>query len=328
MALKQFAPDGCCCICLESLLEGGRQNLQCGHVTHEDCIREMRRRSASGRCPLCRETSHDLEPLQVKVDQAIVYYMQKSWEQCHRTASDVLDQDPSNADILRCMSELLFCGLGCARDVDRALELLEEQRPAGDPKVLVHLGSLYAQVGRTTDAASLLEQTHRAGNVEGFAALGDIYLQQGRMPEAKELLKLAVEAGYAQSSAGSLGTIYAEEGCFSEAENYLTLALQAGDISASGRLGKFLWDQGRETEAEEMLEYGHRRGDLVASAYLGEVRIYQGKASEAEPLIKAAAQDGVPGAAIQLGKLYMKQGRASEAETYLTLIFGVILGPS
>ena len=51
-----------CCICLDSLdAEGlGRQCLPCGHVMHENCVAELRRRGASGRCPLCRQSHEDL----------------------------------------------------------------------------------------------------------------------------------------------------------------------------------------------------------------------------------------------------------------------------
>ena len=36
----------------------GRQRPHCGHVMHETCVIEMRRRGASGRCPFCRERHH------------------------------------------------------------------------------------------------------------------------------------------------------------------------------------------------------------------------------------------------------------------------------
>ena len=47
-----------CCICLDSLLKEGieRQTLPCDHTLHEQCIPEMRRHGAMGRCPLCRES--------------------------------------------------------------------------------------------------------------------------------------------------------------------------------------------------------------------------------------------------------------------------------
>ena len=47
-------------ICLGSLDTGiGRQLLPCGHVMHEFCTNGLRKKGASGRCPLCRRTHAD-----------------------------------------------------------------------------------------------------------------------------------------------------------------------------------------------------------------------------------------------------------------------------
>lgn len=142
MTFKRFAPEGDCCICLESLLKGGRQTLPCGHVLHESCVQNMKRLGASGRCPPCGEASDELTPLQVSVDKACLFYQRQLWDDCFRTASEVLDQDGTHTRMWCLQSELLLKGLGCARDPQRAIELLEEQRPAGNSTVLTALRTI------------------------------------------------------------------------------------------------------------------------------------------------------------------------------------------
>ena len=64
-----------CCICLESSnKEGlGRQYLPCGHVMHELCVMELRRKGVSDRCPVCRQSHSDLTPVQDLMDRAALH---------------------------------------------------------------------------------------------------------------------------------------------------------------------------------------------------------------------------------------------------------------
>ena len=78
--------EGSCCICLDSLDVGGRQRLSCGHVLHENCVMEMRRHGASGRCPICRKVGEDLTPVQLLIDKAVAYYLQGSFSEAFRQA--------------------------------------------------------------------------------------------------------------------------------------------------------------------------------------------------------------------------------------------------
>ena len=76
-------------VCLSSLetVGLGRQTLPCGHVLHEQCITDMRRYGASGRCPLCRQVHGDLTPVQELIDEAALRFKQCAYDECHRVIS-------------------------------------------------------------------------------------------------------------------------------------------------------------------------------------------------------------------------------------------------
>ena len=74
---------------------------QCGHRLHKRCVAEMRRLGGSGRCPLCREASADLTPVQVLVDRALLCWQRCSWQDAFQSASEVLDVDPGNTTAKR-----------------------------------------------------------------------------------------------------------------------------------------------------------------------------------------------------------------------------------
>ena len=104
------------------MLAAGRQTqtLPCGHMLHKRCVVKLRRRGASGRCPLCRAAHDDLTPLQELVDKAVAHYIQKSEAEAARLASEVLDLDPEHADMKGILGELHREGKGVPRDLDRA----------------------------------------------------------------------------------------------------------------------------------------------------------------------------------------------------------------
>ena len=63
------------------------QTLPCGHVMHESCDTEMRRRGASARCPLCRAAyPEELMTVQDMVDKAVDHFLGGSFEEAHRRA--------------------------------------------------------------------------------------------------------------------------------------------------------------------------------------------------------------------------------------------------
>ena len=317
MSFKQFASEGDCCICLESLLKRGRQTLPCGHVLHETCVQDMKRLGASGRCPLCGEASDDLTPLQVSVDKACLLYRRQLWDDCFRICSEVLDQDGTHAEMVCLQSELLFKGLGCSRDPHRAVELLEEQRPAGNRTVLTALANHYRLMGRLSDAEMLLKMLCDIDHAEAFLALAWLRHQQGNIPEATYLFKQSIDKGDMRA-AFPLGHILSAAGNDQQAETLLRIAVAMGTHSSALLLSDVLKKQGRDADAEKILEDACERENDGALYALGKLRLEQGRSLEAERLFKEDTTGEYQfDSAFELGKIYMSQSRNLEAKTCL-----------
>ena len=170
-----------CCICLESLeADGlGRQWLSCGHATHKLCIAELRRRGASGRCPLCRESIADLTPVQVLLERAAVHSQRREYEQEVKCLEEVLSVEPSSAYALIALGGCFLGVRGVARDDARAAELFEEARRGGRVDATVHLGVLYMKQGNLPKARELLEEEHAVGSTYAAYGLGLLYKIKG-----------------------------------------------------------------------------------------------------------------------------------------------------
>merc|ERR1719162_2918923 len=126
--LPDIALTGSCCICLESLEKPGlgRQTLACGHMMHENCVTQMRRKGASGQCPICCEASPDLMPVQVLIDCALAHGQRNSFGECFLLLSQAYDIDPSNVFVSHVLGQMYEDGSGVRKDTDRALELYRE----------------------------------------------------------------------------------------------------------------------------------------------------------------------------------------------------------
>ena len=63
-----------------------------------------------------------------------------------------------------------------------AIELLEEQRPAGDPTVLLKLANFYIRSGRLSEAETLVKPLHESGHPEAICYLAMVRGRQGNTP--------------------------------------------------------------------------------------------------------------------------------------------------
>ncbi len=128
-----------CCICLDSLdaEDLGRQWLTCGHVMHEQCVAELRRRGASGRCLLCWQSHADLSPVP---DRAAMHYQRKEHEEAAELWAEVLDVEPSNTTAAVNLGWHYQSQKG---GFHKAMEPYEEARRGEDEMAAFNLGNFY-----------------------------------------------------------------------------------------------------------------------------------------------------------------------------------------
>merc|ERR1719453_902633 len=162
-----------CAICLESLaLPGwGCQTLECGHIFHESCITEMRRKGASGSCPLCRATTSGLATVTEMLDSAVVAEMRGDHAGAVRLYHEILDLDIENVDASKAMNNLGVMYLrdnGVEQNTEKAVELFEQTHAAGNANATFNLGVMYDEGDgveqNKAKAVDLYEQAHAAGN--------------------------------------------------------------------------------------------------------------------------------------------------------------------
>ena len=122
------------------------------HTLHEQCITELRRKRASSCCPLCREHSDDLTPVQVLIDKALVHIIQKSYVQGLNELSEAIDVDPANPRANQLIGECYDKGYGVPSDFERAEVYYQEAHRGDNFQATYNLGVLFEQRGDTTKA--------------------------------------------------------------------------------------------------------------------------------------------------------------------------------
>ena len=223
------ATSGQCCICLDSLDTNGmgNQRLACGHVLHEACIVDMRRRGASGRCPLCRVSHADLAPVQGLMDRAALHMQRKDFEEAVRLFAEVLDVEPEHSRAAFAFGLNYEKGEGVSRDVGRSSELYELARRGGDVDAAFNLGNFCRDQGDVRRAMELFEEAHRGGQLDAAVNLGILCCDQGDLLRAMVL--------------------------FEEAR-------RGGDVDAAVNLGNLCRDQGDVQRVIELFEEARRGG--------------------------------------------------------------------
>jgi len=269
--------SGCCCICLDSLDKTGfgRQRLPCGHIMHEDCVSELRRRGGSGCCPICRESHDELKPVQVIFDRALVYLLQRQYTDCASLCGEVLDVEPHHVLASRTLGDCYLVGRGVRQDLDRAEELYGVARDAGIRDVVFNLATIHEQRGDVRKAQSIWEELRQDGYADAAFKLGMLAQRRGDAQKAKELWEEAHRGGDSDATY-NLGVHCA----------------QRGDWKMGKRLMEEAWQRGNANAALRLAELAQQRGDLQGSQRLWEDARHGGNAEAAFQLAGLCQQRG------------------------------------
>lgn len=295
------------------------QALPCGHVLHEQCVTDMRRRGASGRCPHCREAHTDLTPVQTLIDKAALCARRREFEESFRLYSEVLSIDPVNADANACLGDHFYNGLGVKKDNVRAIELYEQARLEDHAGASYNLGVIYDDQGDTKHAMDMYKDARRQSKSLGHAGathnLGVLYKQNGDKTKAEALFQEAWAMGYALA-ARSFGLLYEEDGATQKAKEFFEEAWRAGDVASANNLGCIYDGLGDTQKAMEMYEVSRRYGNSKATRNLGILHQQHGDLRKAQDLFEEArflgsADDRVK-AVVSLIKLLVERGGYEE----------------
>jgi len=296
-------PVSTCCICFEQLMNADCQRLACGHTLHEKCVRQMRRFGSVGRCPLCRQTSNDLTPIQDLIDLASACRVRDDNVECARLASEVLVLDSTNVHANLLLGELCRSGHGVHKDTSKAIELLEAGWMNGSAKCVTQLGVLYGDLGDHSKAKELYEEGRRRGDTRAALNLGVYAMEEDNNQQAREYFTEAIFAGDAGGFT-YMGMLYEEADDTHNAELFYQTGWRRGHTQALFYLGALRHDQGRLDEAIRLLELSHRLGDSMGSMELGEIYKEQGHMSLAleiftEAWLRGDESAGTEAAALQ-----------------------------
>lgn len=306
-----------CCICLENLaveLPGmGRQVLPCGHVMHERCIIEMRRFSNSAKCPLCRQTHHDLTPVEDLALQATTSYARKEYQACFRTASDVLELEPLHGIANRLVGELYLRGLGVATDIACGKAHFEAALRGGDRRAVTYLGVAWAALGDLTKAIEFFSEGSLMGDKVATLNLGNCYRDLGDTEKAEDAYNLARKRGSTRASL-ALGMLFLQRGDSQKAQSIWEEGHLLGDADATCSLAKLNADLGNVERACHLYEEACQSGQPEAFVNYGILCEQLGDVQRAEQLYTTALRRGNGLGAFKLGRLHEERGELTKAK--------------
>lgn len=334
-----------CCICLSSLetVGLGRHTLPCGHVLHDECVADMRRYGASGRCPLCRESHDELTPVQKLIDQAVLHYKRTEYQECYRLISSAYDIDPANAFTNFLLGKMHLFGAGVRIDrahakdflleavergsldavVDlinvyqkdgddqRSMQVAEQAHALGHVRATLRLGQMHFASGHIDKAKELFEQSYARGHPDAAKNLADVHFKQGNVYEAVQILEQAIGFGHA-GAMSSLGMLLCKDTCCRDARRggrLLMQAYQLGDGMAALAIGIVYKDMGDQHQAIEFWEeartlaINHFDVKIEASVCLGDLHREQGRTRVAVEMYQEAAAFGHTGAKKKLAQM-------------------------
>lgn len=312
--IESINSEACCSICLQSLeMERlGRQTLPCGHVLHEQCVVEMRRRGSSGCCPLCRQSHAELTPLQVLVDEALVHYSRKSYDKSACSALQVLELDVTHAHMNHLLGELYYGGKGVTKDLERACEFWEEAHSQGSVSATINLGLLYQEQGNLCKAMEFHEKGRSLGRADAAHHLGVLFEQMGNIPRAMELYEEAHHQGYLRATY-SLGVNHERQRNYKKALEFYTVASNGGHVKAMDNLGGLYQKLGDTAKTKKFHEAAYRLGHINAACNLGVVYYREGNVRKAAEFYLQACHEGHTQAMNNLANLYADQGDLDRA---------------
>lgn len=185
------------------------------------------------------------------------------------------------------LASLLIDGEGVARDIGRAVGLLEEVSEGGDPWVLITLGDLYAKglAEPAERAIAYFEEAAASGNAAAMTRLAQAY----------------------ESGLGAAAADRAKSRGFWEA------AVAKGDSFASINLALLLLDDGNEASVDRavgLLDAGAARGEAWPATILADLLVRGDKVAQdarrAVDLLTPLADEGNPAARVALSDIYLR----------------------
>ncbi|MFF8869584.1 tetratricopeptide repeat protein [Streptomyces massasporeus] len=236
--------------------------------------------------------------------------------------------------------------VGLAAENNGETEIAEvawrESASRGSGKALLHLGLLYLNTDRETEAVDAWERAARAGESSAYASLGIWHRARGETDKAVELFREGAERDdifAVRGLAESLQTADEAEQWWiklveveGDADDWFNLAVyyflterkelarknyleaaQKGSVAAMNNYGAMIADEDL-AEAERWFRLAHQKGSWEAATNLAMDLIERGAVLEAESLLREAVDSGYFRASSILGSLYYKQGKSDEAK--------------
>jgi Flp pilus assembly protein TadD len=287
---------GTCAICLDSLdiPARGCQKLTCGHNLHEDCIREWRRHSIAGTCPLCRSELEDLAPVEQLYEQAVLFKMRGSYEEAFQKLSEVLDLEPDHVNACCTMADIFDTKL---EDDSKAAIWYEKAIGLGAKDLQNNLGQVYKRLGRKQDAESMFLLAAGSGSATALFNLAVDSQNSGNLSRAEELYWKAHQCG-------NIAATY----------NLANLKWRSGDMQTSEMLYLSIIENSPETEFDWMFHEACDGGAVEDPMYvmqaknnLGVLYMDQNKNKEAMELFVSGALEGHQSSIQNLLALVQKQ---------------------
>ncbi|CAE8696273.1 unnamed protein product [Polarella glacialis] len=319
-ALPSMAPDpeaDTCCICLESLDSPGRgrQALPCQrrHMLHEDCITEMRRHGASGYCPLCREELGGLEPFQVLLDRVALCYMQASYDEAYRLASEVHDLDFENPEAAALLGTLLAQGNGVTKDLQQAEAFYRTASKHGHLSATFNLALLLEDRGELQQAEAFYRTASSQGHPNATFNLACLLEDRGDLQQAEVLYRTASSQGHLKATF-NLAILLQNRGDLQQAEAFYRTASSQGYLQATVNLALLLEDRGDLQQAEALYRTASSQGHLEATFNLAHLLHQRADLQQAEVLYRTASSQGHLEATFNLALLLAQLGDVQQTK--------------
>lgn len=197
-------------------------------------------------------------------------------------------------------------GLGCPRDIGRALLWYRKAAQAGEPHAMIALGDLYKEgVCVDRDLRYALEMYRNAADADfapGMMRLAE-FIEPRQREEAIDLYRRASLKGY--------GPAMVRLGDLSGEETWYERGVSVEYPPAFARLA----DLKKDAEALNLLRRGAELSDPVAQTALGR-RLEKSDPEKAAQLFKAAAEAGNPAGMERWAAVAEKRGQLGEAEVW------------
>lgn len=219
-------------------------------------------------------------------------------------ATTATAQEPATPAEMAELAHKYEKGIGCPRDIGKALVYYKRAASQGDVTAMVSLGDLYRE-GICVEqdlkySGDMYRNAAEAGFVPAMMRYGMSLERGGRLPEAGTWFRKAAAKGYGPAMT-HLGDLEADG-------QWYRRAVLAKDPPAFARLAETV----PSTEALKLLKEGAELGDAVAQCRYAQ-RIEKQDPAAAARLYRSAAEAGEPAAMSRLAWFAEKENNAGEA---------------